>query len=169
MDPLFLQLSSILESALAGISAEQFRWRPPNKWCAAEILEHLYLSYTGTSKGLERMLQAGRPSAAPATIGQRSRALFVLTFNYLPSGRQAPAPTRPKGLPPEQVRNGYAEKIAALDEMIVLCESRFGRDTPLLDHPFLGPLNGAQWRKFHLLHGRHHQKQILRLRSQLSC
>jgi hypothetical protein len=29
----------------------------------------------------------------------------------------------------------------------------------------LGPLTGAQWRKFHLVHGLHHQKQLLRLRA----
>jgi hypothetical protein len=29
----------------------------------------------------------------------------------------------------------------------------------------LGPLTGAQWRKFHLVHGRHHVKQVLHLRA----
>jgi hypothetical protein len=167
MDPLFEQLRNMLESAVAGMSAEQLGWHPSGKWCAAEILEHLYLSYTGTTKGFDRMLQSGKPSVTPATLQQRTRALYVFTFNHIPSGRQSPASTRPKGLPSEQVRSGYADKIAALDEMIALCESRFGRNTPLLDHPFLGPLSGAQWRKFHLLHGRHHQKQILRLRESM--
>jgi hypothetical protein len=27
----------------------------------------------------------------------------------------------------------------------------------------LGPLTAGQWRKFHLIHGRHHAKQIRRL------
>jgi hypothetical protein len=34
----------------------------------------------------------------------------------------------------------------------------------LLDHPILGPLNATQWRKLHLVHGRHHLKQLLHLR-----
>jgi hypothetical protein len=29
-----------------------------------------------------------------------------------------------------------------------------------MDHPFLGPLTASQWRKFHLVHGRHHARQI---------
>jgi hypothetical protein len=36
-----------------------------------------------------------------------------------------------------------------------------------LDHPILGPLTGGQWRKFHLVHGLHHVKQIRRLRESL--
>jgi hypothetical protein len=31
----------------------------------------------------------------------------------------------------------------------------------------LGPLTGAQWRKFHLVHGRHHARQIRQLRAGL--
>jgi hypothetical protein len=61
------------------------------------------------------------------------------------------------------VRAELALKIAAMDEIIARCEARFG-SAKLLDHPILGPLTGPQWRKFHLIHGRHHVKQIERLR-----
>jgi len=67
-------------------------------------------------------------------------------------------------LPVEKVRNEMGEKIAAMDAIIAQCEARFGRHVKLLDHPFLGPLNATQWRKLHLVHGRHHEKQLLRLR-----
>ncbi|MGZ7099671.1 MAG: DUF1569 domain-containing protein [Candidatus Angelobacter sp.] len=33
-----------------------------------------------------------------------------------------------------------------------------------MDHPVLGPLTAAEWRKFHLVHGLHHVKQIRSLR-----
>ncbi|HEY3972851.1 MAG TPA: DUF1569 domain-containing protein [Candidatus Sulfotelmatobacter sp.] len=48
--------------------------------------------------------------------------------------------------------------------MIARCEKQQGRSRKLLDHPILGPLTGNQWRKFHLVHGLHHVKQIRRLR-----
>lgn len=164
MDALLQHLQRTLASTIDGISAEEFNWHPPNKWCAAEILEHLYLSYTGTAKGFEKMLETGKPAAAHGSIWQRTRAFVVFGFDYLPSGREAPNSTRPKGLPVEKVRNGFSEKIALMDAIIAQCEVRFGNGARLLDHPFLGPLTGAQWRKFHLLHGLHHQKQIVRLR-----
>jgi Protein of unknown function (DUF1569) len=40
------------------------------------------------------------------------------------------------------------------------CELKFGSRTKLLDHPFIGPLNADQWRKFHWVHGRHHICQM---------
>jgi len=56
-------------------------------------------------------------------------------------------------------------EIAAMGELIQRCEERFGAKTRLLDHPILGPLTAEQWRKFHWVHGRHHAKQILRLKN----
>jgi hypothetical protein len=156
-------LRTVLESAAEGMSDEQLRWHPEGKWCAAEVLEHLYLSYTGTIKGFERVLEAGKPVATKASWKQRGQTFIVLTFNYLPEGRTAPKQTVPRGLAPEKVRADVTRQIAAMDEMISRCESRLGRGK-VLDHPYLGPFTGAQWRKFHLIHGRHHAKQIARLR-----
>jgi hypothetical protein len=51
-----------------------------------------------------------------------------------------------------------------MDEVIRQCEEKIGRGTKLLDHPILGPLTASQWRKFHLVHGLHHGKQLRRLR-----
>jgi hypothetical protein len=167
MDSRLQQLKQALELAVEGMSSEELTWHPADKWCAAEILEHLYLTYTGTIKGFEKVLQAGKPLATRASIRQRWRTLVVTGFSYLPSGRKAPAVTKPRGLPADKVRNEVGEKIVAMDEIIAHCESRFGRSTRLLDHPILGPLTARQWRKFHLLHGRHHQQQILGLRERM--
>jgi hypothetical protein len=56
-------------------------------------------------------------------------------------------------------------QITAMDEAIAHCEQRHGKRTRLLDHPVLGPLTARQWRKFHWVHGKHHVKQIQRLRA----
>jgi DinB superfamily len=168
MHPLLEQLKHNLDLAIEGMSDEHFTWHPALKWSTAEVLEHLYLSYTGTTRGFERVMESGKPSATRGSLRQHVRALVVFGFDYLPSGREAPAATRPKGLPPEKVRNGFLEKLVAMDSIIAQCEARLGSRTRLLDHPFLGPLTAGQWRKFHLLHGMHHQKQILRLREAAS-
>jgi hypothetical protein len=54
MDSRLEKLKENLESAVEGMSSEQLSWHLPGKWCAAEVLEHLYLTYTGTITGLER-------------------------------------------------------------------------------------------------------------------
>jgi hypothetical protein len=71
---------------------------------------------------------------------------------------------RPRGMPIEKVLAGIGAKIVEMDEIMTLCEEKLGARRKLLDHPILGPLTAAQWRKFHLVHGRHHIKQIGQLR-----
>ena len=156
-----------MDSAVEGMSSEQMKWHPPEKWCAAEVLEHLYLSYTGTIKGFEKVLATGKPLTSRASTKQRLQTFVVVGFGYLPSGRKAPGTTIPRGLPVENVRNEVGAKITAMDEIIAQCEARFGRGICLLDHPIFGPLTAAQWRKFHLVHGLHHKKQLLRLREEM--
>ena len=153
-----------LLSAIEGMSGQQMSWHPADKWCAAEVLEHLYLTYTGTIKGFEKVMQAGKPLATRSSMAHRRRSLVVIVFGYLPSGRKAPPMALPRGLPPEQVRHEIGTKIAAMGQIIAECETRFGRRVKVLDHPILGPLTAGEWRKFHVVHGRLHEKQIRRLR-----
>ncbi len=165
MDSRLEKLKQAVESSVEGLSGEQLSWHPPGKWCAAELLEHLFLTYTGTIKGFTKVLEAGRPLAMRVSMKQRLRTLVVVGFQHMPEGRKAPANTRPKGLPAENLRSEVGAKIAEMDAIIAQCEARFGPGRRLLDHPILGPLTASQWRKFHLVHGRHHVKQLLRLRS----
>ena len=165
MDPRLEQLKASLETAVEDMSSEQLSWHLPGKWCATEVLEHLYLTYTGTVKGFERVLQTGKPMVSRASIRQHMRACVVLGLGHMPSGRKAPKHTVPRGLAVEKVKAEVGPKIAAMDGIIEECEARFGHGK-VLDHPILGPLTVAQWRKFHWVHGRHHAKQIERLRRQ---
>jgi hypothetical protein len=164
MDSRLDKLKGSLQSAVEGMSSEQLSWHPPGKWCAAELLEHLYLTYTGTIKGFERVVSKGKPLASRASMAQRMLTLVVVGLGHMPAGRKAPAMVLPKGLPPEEVRKEIGAKMVAMDAIIAQCEARFGRRVQLLDHPILGPLSAPQWRKLHLVHGQHHLKQILRLR-----
>lgn len=164
MDRYLEQLQQQIATAISGLSADQLRRHEPGKWCMGEILEHLYLTYTGTLKGFQRVCEAGKPLTTSQTWKQRGQTLIVLLFGHMPSGREAPPLSRPRGLPPEKVLAEIGPKIGEMDDQIALCEQSFGSRRKLLDHPVLGPLTGAQWRKFHLVHGLHHVKQIRRLR-----
>jgi hypothetical protein len=158
------KLKQSLESAVEGMSGEQWSWHPPGKWCAAEVLEHLYLSYTGTITGFERVMRKGRPLASRASMAQRVLTFVIVGLGHMPTGRKSPAVAQPRGLPTEQVRNEIGAKIVAMDAILAQCEARFGRRVHVLDHPILGPLTVTQWRKLHLVHGQHHRKQLLPLR-----
>lgn len=168
MDFCLQRLQEELAAATRGLTAETLGHRPSSgKWCAAEILEHLYLTYTGTIRGFEKCVAAGKPLARTPTLQDRARTLFVVGLGQLPEGRKAPANATPKGmLPPEQVLGEITAKIVAMDAAIAQAEEKFGKQARLLDHPILGPLSGPQWRKFHLVHGRLHIRQLQRIRKQ---
>ena len=168
MDSRLEKLKESLESSVEGMSSEQLSWHLPGKWCASEVLEHLYLSYTGTIQGFERVIRKGKPLGSPVSMAHRVRTWVVVGLGHMPSGREAPAVARPRGLPVDKVRNEMGETIALMDAIIAQCEARFGRRVRVLDHPILGPLTTKQWRKLHLVHGRHHLKQILRLRESVA-
>jgi hypothetical protein len=170
MDSHLEELKRAVESAAEGLSSEQLSWHPAGKWCAAEVLEHLYLTYSGTIKGFARVMQGGKvPASGAPSMRHRLRTLVVVGFGHMPEGRQAPTTTLPRGLPVETVQSEVGAKILEMDAIIAQCEARFGRRVRLLDHPILGPLTATQWRRFHLVHGRHHAKQILRLRESMNA
>src|ERR1700693_4753496 len=99
MDSRLDKLKQSLELAVEGMSNEQWSWHLPGKWCAAELLEHLYLTYTGTIKGFETVMAAGKPLGSRPSWRDRVKTLVVVGFGHMPGGVQAPAVTVPKGLP----------------------------------------------------------------------
>ncbi len=163
MDQYLERLQEILRAACQGMSPDDMAYQPPEKWSAANVLEHLYLTYTGTCKGFERCLQAGKPLARKPSLKDRMVVAYVIQIGHFPGGREAPGPTRPQGMDGQKLREEIGPQIMAMGKLIAECEARFGGNKKLLDHPILGPLTGREWRKFHYLHGRHHAQQILRL------
>lgn len=153
----------VAEFTTGGAGNEELTRHAPGKWSAAEILEHLYLTYTGTMKGFERVLQAGKPNVTPPTLKHRVGKLVIIGLRHMPSGREAPKTSRPRGLPAEKVLVEVGPKITEMDAFLSRCEETLGRGR-LLDHPILGPLTVAEWKKFHMVHGLHHVKQIRALR-----
>ncbi len=169
MDFYLQRLQNAIASVTEGISADLLQQHPEGNWCTAEILEHLYLTYTGTIKGFERCLEAGKPLARVPTWNDRFRTFVVVGIGHLPEGRTAPKNATPRGLPPEQVLAEVVEKIGVMGAVIAQAEEKYGKHTRLLDHPILGPLQGREWRKFHWVHGKHHINQMRALRAKFSA
>jgi len=84
MDLRLNKLKGSLQSAVEGMSSEQLSWHPPGKWCAVELLEHLYLTYTGTIKGFERVVSQGKPLGSRSSVAQHALTLVVVGFGYMP-------------------------------------------------------------------------------------
>lgn len=164
MESYLEQLSATLNAATSGMDDEALLRAPEGKWCAAEVLEHLRLTYTGTSKMLEK--NRDLPAIEPTPLDDRVRAARQLIFEQgaFFHGLQAPAFATPKTPPDPNVRTRVQEDLRRLMAAIDDAEQRRGRDAILGNHFALGPLTGDQWRHFHYEHGRHHAKQIEALR-----
>lgn len=164
MNPYLQQTRDAIHAATDGMTAEQLLKRPAEgKWSAADILERLARAFSGTVPGLEKCCERGATIAKPGGFYQRLATTMVVRFGYFPPGRPAPAMTVPQGMQPEESLNVILNSLSAMDDLFDRCEERFG-NVKLMNHPVLGPLTAAEWRKFHWVHTRHHMKQIAVMR-----
>ena len=160
MDSHLERLRKELESAMAGVTPTELASGPEGKWSPAQILEHLWLTYRNTNKGIAKCLEKGAPLATRATLIHRVKTFVVVGLQYLPSGATAPERATPRGTPSSEVLSSILPEIQQMDSGLAECERKFGVDTKILDHPVMGPLTVKQWRTFHWVHGRHHARQI---------
>jgi len=154
------ELRREIESCAQSMSAGHLLPRPDGKWNVAQILEHLYLTYTGTIRGLNGVVEAGKPLARARTMKDGVRTFVVTGLGYIPTGRKSPPVAMPRSLDVEIVRTQIGAQLTALENLLNDCARQFGRRTRILDHPVLGPLTAAEWGKFHVAHGKHHLKQV---------
>jgi hypothetical protein len=160
------EVSDLIERAVSGATEEQLTVHPDGKWSSAQILEHLALTYSGTTKGMGRVLQKGKPLGGRRSLRDLLLQFTLLKLEFFPPGRKAPAMVVPSGtLGGMEALKSFRTEFSTMSATLEEVEQRFGRDTVVLNHPVLGPLDVSQWRRFHLAHARHHAKQIDRLRA----
>ena len=161
MHPHLQRCREIIEDATRGGGAECSSRRDPNKWSVAEVVEHLQRAFLGNAKGFERCLEKGQPIATPRTLKQTVQGFVVVTVGYFPEGRQAPKHVMPTGeLDLDAVLAAVGRDLDRLDAAARKTREQFGGSMKVLDHPILGAFSVDQWLKFHLIHTRHHEKQI---------
>jgi hypothetical protein len=149
-----------IEDAVGDAGPSDLARAPAGKWSSAQILEHLFLTYQGTNRGLIKCLEQGSPLATRATLKDRFATLLVVNLGYMPSGRNAPERAMPRGMGPDEAQRAIAPALQQMGSCLDDCERRFGSRRKIMDHLILGPLTAEEWRKFHWVHGRHHARQI---------
>jgi hypothetical protein len=169
----FVELLSEVSSEINDLSAAVVEAHPrgdPSHWNVRQIVEHLVLTYRLSGVNLQNRLEKGRATKYHPTLTQVSSKFVVLKLGYFPPGRPAPAAVTPSARPEEE-SNGerlaglFSSELQAVDRILDECQEHFG-GSRLATHQILGPLNVAEWRSFHVIHARHHLKQIRRLNKQ---
>jgi hypothetical protein len=171
MDPILQQLQIEIDDAVQGLDSTQTQATPTarlGKWSIQQIVQHLCLTYASTSDVIETRLAKGRPTQAKPNLQQRVAQIYVTRLGLFPHGRNAPedfVPPRPApSLSGNDLTCSVAEHLARVDNLLNKAEAFFGPG-PCITHFVLGPLSVRQWRRFHLVHGTHHVRQILAIRA----
>jgi hypothetical protein len=163
LSPELEQIRRDVERLTHGWSEPDWRYAPRGKWTCGQILEHLFLTFTVTTKGIRNMMETGRPLAGKATLPDRLRTICVAKLGLMPMGRLSPPQTIPKGGWGKEALPRFYDSLVALDATLDDAQRRFGSGAKLLDHPALGPLSAKEWRQFHRTHAKHHLRQIAQL------
>src|ERR1700675_255361 len=138
MDSYLERLRQELEDAIGGASPSALAQAPVGKWNAAEILEHLFLTYKNTNRGLAKCLAQGAPPVRRASLKHRVAALLVVNLGYVPAGRKAPERATPRGMPLNKVRQAIAPELHRMGSGLDDCERRVGAGGKSKDHPCCG-------------------------------
>jgi hypothetical protein len=165
MDAWLERLRKEIEETARGLGEADWGRAPAGRWNCAQIMEHLGRSYGTTAKMLERSMGAdGQPEVRAATIRELLTTLLIVKLGIFPSGAKAPEMVTPKGDPGPVALERALNNLGRMDVALAEAEKRWGGAEPIAMHFVLGPLNPAQWRKFHYVHGHHH---ILQMRKRL--
>src|SRR5258708_13447041 len=130
------RLRQELEDATVGAGQSALAQAAAGKWNGGQILEHLFLTYKNTNRGLARCLEQGTPLATRATLKHRMAALLVVNLGYVPAGRKAPERATPRGMPLEEVRQAIAPELQRMGSILNDCDRRCGAETKINHHPF---------------------------------
>jgi len=154
------QARDSLFEAVRDLAPEEADLTPGGRWSVAGIVEHLCLTYARSATGMDRRREKGAAPARLRTLRQRFQQFVVVTLGYFPAGRESPAAVVPTGRPYRELMADLDRLFSELDASLTAASATFGGSRAVLDHPVLGPFSVNQWRKFHLVHTRHHAKQI---------
>jgi hypothetical protein len=174
MDSTLHQLQREIAFVLKGLDASQTQLRPASRrassdrWSIQQIVEHLLLTYAGTETALSARIAKRKPTLAKPSLPQHLAQYTVVRLGYFPTGRKAPPlvtpPTTTHPLSGDELTQAAIQHLEHLDQCCTEASGLFGSVERCATHMSLGPLSIEQWRKFQLIHGEHHLKQIVAIR-----
>lgn len=154
------ELPDLVLGPLRGRADSAWEHGPAGKWTPAQIVEHLALGLALTAETFHARKNHPPMKRRPRTPAEQIAKLFIFGFRWFPPGRKSPERTTP----PANIDRRAAEAhfLAAVEawdqvDRALLPERRADL---FVKHPRMGDLNVEEWMRFHLVHARHHAKQI---------
>jgi hypothetical protein len=160
---------------LSGKPAERCQLHPfedERLWSAQELIEHLVLTCRSSSRVLQKRLDRREPTGDRSTPAQWLLQMVMLSFGQMPRG----VPAQTFALPGQlhwpstsgsELIELLRQDLDPMDALLDLSRHHFGLQR-VASHYVLGPLRPDQWRRFHVIHMRHHLGQLRRIESSVS-
>lgn len=154
------ELSTLVLGPLRGRSDSEWEHGPPGKWTPAQIVEHLALGLSLSADTFKARKHHAPMSRRPRTPAEKIAKLFIFGFRWFPPGRKAPERTTPAtGVTRVDAEQHFLAALEAWDQVDrALLPER--RTNLFVKHPRMGDLTVEEWMRFHMIHARHHAKQI---------
>jgi hypothetical protein len=133
---------------------------PTGKWTPAQIVEHLALGLTLSAETFQARRNHAPMSRRPRTPAEQVARFLIFGLRWFPPGRKAPE----RATPAAQINRASAEAhfvagLEAWDQVDrALLPAR--RSNLFVKHPRMGDLTIEEWMRFHVIHARHHARQI---------
>ena len=160
-----------LLQSVEGLSGAEQNFRPaPEKWSAAEIVEHLSIIERRVAKLVAALLEKAEAQARPRDAGEPFAPVSVAEFVERSRAQKFDAPenVRPEGLPLADSLSNLRDSRAALRALRPRVERADGRAVRY-PHPAWGPLDLYQWVAFVGAHEARHLAQIEALKEAMNA
>ncbi len=153
-------LAGVVLGPLAGRPEASWQQAPPGKWTPAQIVEHLALALV-MSAGAFAARRAKEPMARRrATLREHVGKVFTFGLCWFPPGLTAPERTTPAPRVDGHAAEAHFRAALAAWEAVERDLLPARRHDLFVKHPRLGDLTVEEWGRFHLVHSRHHARQI---------
>ena len=154
------ELPELVLGPLRERSDSEWERGPAGKWTPAQIVEHLALGLALSAETFTARRNHAPMVRRPRTPAEKIAKLLIFGFRWFPPGRKSPERTTP----PAQIDRASAEAhfLAAIEawdqvDRALLPERRADL---FVKHPRMGDLTVEEWMRFHVIHARHHARQI---------
>ena len=154
------ELQDLVLGPLRGRADSEWEHGPPGKWTPAQIVEHLALGLNLSAETFRSRRNHAPMSRRPRTPAETVARLFIFGFRWFPPGRKAPERATPApGVTRAAAEAHFLAGIEAWDQVdrTLLPERRANL---FVKHPRMGDLTVEEWMRFHVIHARHHARQI---------
>ncbi|HEV8510190.1 MAG TPA: DUF1569 domain-containing protein [Gemmatimonadales bacterium] len=154
------ELRTLVLGPLRERSDGEWERGPAGKWTPAQIVEHLALGLEWSAEKFRARRNHAAMSRRPRTPAEQIARLFIFGLRWFPPRRKAPE----RSVPAPAIGRAAAEAhflsgIESWDQLErELLPAR--RSDLFVKHPRIGDLTLEEWMRFHLIHARHHARQI---------